>query len=104
MQLARFDMLRAICGLKDVGVRGMPFCSVAGVTRAAGTESVSQLAFVFLIFGLHEDAASAHQFLDARNEAAWSAVLQPTRQKGEANYLNRDAPGPLFDELAAKLP
>jgi len=113
LQLARFDMLRAICGLKDVGVPGMSFCSVAADTRAAGTEPVSQLAFVFLIFGLHEDAASAHQFLDARHEAApwlrysleaWSAVLQPTRHKGEANYLDRETPGPLFDELAPELP
>src|SRR5438105_2578221 len=85
LQLARFDMLRAICGLRDVGVSGMPFCSVAADTRGAGTEPVSQLAFVFLIFGLHENADSANQYVDARHEAApwlryalesWSAVLQ----------------------------
>jgi len=113
LQLARFDMLRALCGLRDVGVTGMPFCSIAADSRGAGTEPVSQLAFVFLIFGLHEHAASANQFLDARFEAApwlrhalesWSAVLEPTRHKGEANFLNREAPGPLFETLAPELP
>jgi len=112
LQLARFDMLRAICGLRDVGVSGMPFCSVAADTRGAGTEPVSMLAFVFLIFGLHENADSAHQFLDARDEAApwlrhaleaWSGVLEPTRHKGEANFLNRETPGTLFETLAPEL-
>ena len=36
------------------------------------------------------------------NEAreVWGAVLQPFRHKGEANYLNRMQPGPLFDPVA----
>jgi hypothetical protein len=66
----------------------------------------------FLILGLHKDAASAHHFFEARHSAApwlrialesWSAVLQPTRHKGEANYLNREEPGPLFEVLAPEL-
>src|SRR4029077_20930736 len=92
---------------------GMLFCGVGADTRAAGTEPVSHMAFVFVILGLHQDAASAHHFFEARHSAApwlryalesWSAVLQPTRHKGEANYLNRETPGPLFDELAPELP
>jgi hypothetical protein len=113
LQLARFDLLRAVSDLRDVGTPGMLFSGIGADTRAAGTEPVSHLAFVFLIFGLHKDAASANHFLDARFAAApwlrialesWSAVLQPTRHKGEANYLNRDEPGPLFDILAPDLP
>ena len=112
LQMARFDLLRAVSDLRDVGTPRMLYCGVGADTRAAGTEPVSHMAFVFLILGLHKDAGSAHHFFEARHAAApwlrialesWSAVLQPTRHKGEANYLNREEPGPLFEVLAPEL-
>lgn len=109
IQLARFDSLRTAEDMAAEERAGVHFCGVAADTRAAATEPASQQAFKFLIFGLHEDAASAHRFLDNRralvpwlDEAleVWEAVLQPFRHTGEANYLERGQPGPLFDSLA----
>jgi heme-degrading monooxygenase HmoA len=74
-------------------------------TRAAGTEPASQEAFTFLIFGLHEDAASAQRFLADRvawlDEAqeVWSGILEPFRHHGTANYLDGADPGPLFESM-----
>lgn len=104
--LIRFDSIRA-AGAIEVGDQpGVLFCGVAADTRAAGTEPASQQAFAFAMLGLHQDAASAHSLLhDYRRLApwmieareAWGAVLRPFRHKGDANYLNRMQPGPLFD-------
>lgn len=109
LHLARFDAIRA-AGAFDVRDRqGVLFCGVAADTRAAGTEPASQQAFAFAMLGLHGDAASAQRlFEDWRSVApwmteareVWSAVLQPFRHKGEANYLNRMQPGSLFDPVA----
>ena len=106
LHLIRFDSLRTASPI-DVGDRsGVLFCGVAADTRVAGTEPASQQAFAFAMLGLHREAASAEQLLEdyrcvapwmADAREAWSAVLRPFRHKGEANYLNRMQPGPLFD-------
>jgi hypothetical protein len=106
--LARFDSLRAAGALDGQPRDGVLFRGVAADTRAAATEPASQQAFAFLIIGLHVDATSAHRELDERHELApwlaeaaevWSAVLQPFRHTGAANYLDRALPGTLFESL-----
>lgn len=106
LHLIRFDSLRAA---GTIEVRDRPsvlFCDVAADTRAAGTEPASQTAFAFAILGLHNDGVSAQWLLDNYRSVApwtvqarevWGAVLRPFRHKGEANYLNRMHPGPLFE-------
>ena len=106
LHLIRFESLRP-AGAIEVGDRaGVLFCGVAADTRAAGTEPASQQAFAFAILGLHQDAVSAHWLLENYRSVApwtvearevWGAVLRPFRHKGEANYLNRMHPGPLFE-------
>jgi hypothetical protein len=106
--LARFDSLRAAGELHARPHDGVLFRGIAADTRAAATEPGSQQAFAFLIIGLHADETSAHRALDDRRELApwfedaaeiWSAVLQPFRHTGVANYLDRALPGALFESL-----
>jgi hypothetical protein len=113
LHLSRFDFIRAAGGIEAGDRPGVLFCSVGADTRAAGTEPVSQQAFVFAMLGLHQNADSAHRLLEHylglapwMNEAreVWGAVLRPFRHKGEANYLDRLQPGPLFDPTALLAP
>ena len=103
--LARFDRLREPGPAPNGQASGTVFCNVAADTRAAGAEPASQQAFTFLILGLHEDAASAQRFLAERaawlDEAqeVWSAILEPFRHHGAANYLDRAHPGLLFESM-----
>jgi hypothetical protein len=96
LHLARFDTLRVsedpVCG----DWAGVLFCQVGADSRAAGTEPPSREAFVFVVLGLHADPDSAERVVNDRHEAVpwlddapevWSAVLQPFRHKGKANYL-----------------
>src|SRR3982751_6622275 len=108
MILARFDSLRAV-GDTNVGpLDGFLFRGIAADTRAAVTEPASHQAFAFLTLGLHADETSAQRAFDSRKETApwlseaaevWSAVLQPFRHLGDASYLDRNSPGPLFGAL-----
>jgi hypothetical protein len=109
LHLARFDAIRTAGAVEARDRPGVLFCGVAADTRAAGTEPSSQQAFAFAMLGLHATADSAQRlFEDWRGVApwmieaceVWSAVLRPFRHKGEANHLNRDQPGPLFDPAA----
>lgn len=104
--LIRFDSIRTASSIEIRDQSGVLFCDVAADTRAAGTEPASQQAFAFAMLGLHCGAASAERLLEdyrrvapwmAEAREAWGAVLRPFRHKGEANYLNRMQPGPLFD-------
>ena len=113
LHLARFDSLRTVSELAPDPDSCLLFCGVAADTRAAATEPASHEAFKFLIFGLHANETSAHQFLDGcpalapwLNEASevWRAVLQPFRHVGEDNYLDRKQPGVVFDTLAPAPP
>src|SRR5688572_8645299 len=108
VSLARFDSLRAAGAFDREPHAGVLFRGIAADTRAAATEPGSQQAFAFLIIGLHADDTSAHRALDGRRklvpwleEAAevWSAVLQPFRHTGVANYLDRALPGALFESV-----
>jgi len=108
IQLARFDQLREAGSATWDSTPGVLFCAVAADTRAAGTEAGSQVAFTFVVLGLHADVASARQLIDNRATGApwlddasetWSAVLQPFRHHGAANYLDRANPGVLFHDM-----
>ena len=108
LSLARFGALRR-AGEFVAGDRpGVLFCQVGADSRGAGTDVASQEAFTFVVLGLHADADSAGQLLDDRlalapwlDEATelWTAVLQPFRHKGKANYLTPAEPGLLFEPL-----
>lgn len=113
MHLARFDKLRAsedpVCAARP----GLLFCEVGADLRAAGTDPESRDAFVFVLLGLHADEDSADRLLTERravvpwlDEAAevWSAVLQPYRHKGKANYLTPAQPGKFFEPLGLPPP
>lgn len=106
VRLARFAALRHAGPVPDGPAPGTVFCNVGADTRAAGAEPGSREAFVFLMLGLHEDATSAQRFLatpvpwlDSAQEV-WSGVLEPYRHHGAANYLDRAAPGLLFEPMA----
>jgi hypothetical protein len=109
IQLARFDTVRTVATVQASDHPGTLFCNVAADTRAAATEQGSQQAYKFVILGLHENEAAAHRLLDdslriapwlAEAKEVWSAVLQPFRHKGQANYLDPIAPGSLFETMA----
>ncbi len=113
MHLARFEALRASEDPACKDWPGVLFCQVAADSRAAGVDPASREAFVFVVLGLHADAASAERLIDDRQSAApwldeaaevWSAVLQPFRHKGKANYLTPDQPEKFFDLVAAPPP
>jgi hypothetical protein len=108
ISLARFDSARVALELGGARHEGVLFQGVAADTRAAATEPASQHAFVFLIIGLHTEQSSAHRALDDRQQQApwldeavevWSAVLQPFRHTGSANYVDRASPGALFETV-----
>ena len=107
VQLARFDRLRESGAMAERRPPGTLFCNVAADTRAAGTEPASQRAFTFLILGLHEDTAAAHRFLADRvvwlddAQEVWRGILEPIRHHGAANYLDRAAPGHLFEPITS---
>ena len=113
MHLARFEALRASEDPACEDWPGVLFCQVAADSRAAGVDPASREAFVFLVLGLHADAASAERLMNDRQSAApwldeaaevWSAVLQPFRHKGKANYLTTAQPDKFFETLAAPPP
>src|SRR5512141_536461 len=88
LHLARFEALRASEDAACEDWPGVLFCQVGADSRAAGVDPASREAFVFVVLGLHSDAASAERLIDDRRSAApwldeaaevWSAVLQPYR-------------------------
>jgi hypothetical protein len=111
--LARFDDLRETGPLATEPWPGCLFLKAAADVRAASQTAKSQQAFKFAIYGLHESEASARRAVDERLLIApwiegaidvWAAVLRPFRHFGEANFLDRAAPGPLFDVTAPTPP
>lgn len=109
LQLASFDKLRTPGLCDTANCTGLLFFGAGADTRAAATAPAQQQAFKFLLLGIHEDEASAHHFIDHNKQMApwlndcneiWTAVLQPFHHKGEANYLNTENPGKLFEVLA----
>lgn len=113
MHLARFESLRASEDPACQDWPGVLFCQVAADSRAAGVDPASREGFVFAVLGLHADLASAERVVDDRQRAApwldeaaevWSAVLQPFRHKGKANYLNHVKADKFFDSVAEPPP
>jgi hypothetical protein len=108
LQLARFEGLRAAGPIGGELPEGLLFCTVGADWRASGSDLTRQEAFVFLLLGLHDSVAAAHEFVAARGRVApwmgeacevYAAVLEPYRHKGEVNFLDRDTPRLLFDGL-----
>jgi hypothetical protein len=107
--LANFDVVRKAGNSNTVDFPGLLFFSIGADTRAAITAPDSQQAFKFVLVGIHEDEKSANDFIENKEaispwlkeaKETWSAVLQPFHHKGEANYLNKENPGKLFEVLA----
>lgn len=68
---------------------------------------------MFIVLGLHTDAASAERLVYDGGAAApwldeaaevWSAVLQPFRHKGKANYLTPAEPDKFLEPSAVPPP
>lgn len=113
MHLARFETLRASEDPSCEDRPGVLFCEVAADSRAAGVDPATREAFVFVVLGLHSDAASAEHLVDDRQSVApwldeaaevWSGVLQPFRHKGKANYLSATQPDKFFESGAEPPP
>ena len=111
--LVRFDEMRKGGPVPESVQGGVLFRNVAADVRAAATDQLSETAFKFVVYGLHESIESARQAIDDRlndmtwlGEAkeTWCAVLAPFRQHGEANFLNPEEPGCLFETLQQEPP
>ena len=109
LTLARFDDIREMGPLQPRDDADCHFFGCGADLRAAGSFSKSMKAYKFAILGLHGTEESARATMAARGELApwiaearevWSGVLQPFRHFGEANFLDRSAPGPLYGEMA----
>jgi hypothetical protein len=107
--LANFDAIRTAGNSNTADFPGLLFFSIGADTRAAITAPDSQQAFKFVLLGIHEDEKSANDFIENKEaispwlkeaKETWCAVLQPFHHKGEANYLNKETPGKMFDVLA----
>lgn len=103
--LARFDDLRETGPVAGAGEDCL-FLMAGADVRAAATDPKSQRAFKFVVYGLHTSEESAKRSVDERltlcpwladAKEVWGAVLKPFRHFGEANYLQPDAPAPVFD-------
>lgn len=88
------------------------FQNCAADVRAASQYAKSYCAFKFALYGLHESEESARRAIEVRlstapwfKEAAevWTGLLQPFRHFGEANYLDPQSPGPVY-ECTASIP
>lgn len=113
IHLARFDELRTSEDPACDDWPGVLFCQVGADPRAAGTELATREAFVFALLGLHADEDSADRLVRERHTVVpwldeavevWSAVLQPYRHKGKANYLTPAEPGTFFEPLGSPPP
>jgi hypothetical protein len=108
LSLARFDTKRQASAFELAPCRDALFLALGADTRAAAAEPATQEAFTLLLISLHENEASANRAMDERRRVAprfaeaaevWSAVLQPFRHTGAANYLDRTSPGEVFGSL-----
>ena len=106
--LVRFDEVRIGGSVGGNGGDGVFFQDVAADIRAAATAMDSEMAFKFAIFGLHDSVDSARRALNDRIVAmpwiaeakeTWCAVLSPFRHFGEANFLDTNGAGPVFEMM-----
>ncbi len=106
LTLVQFDTVQCAGPLNDPSIEGVLFKSVGADPRSAGTSVKDMTGYKFVIFALHDSLESAVEFHDKRSEIApwtksakevWSAVLLPVRHVGQANYLDPQNPGLLYD-------
>ena len=106
LHLARFDEIRSTAEVDTRCLAGDPVLWAAGADEgAAGSETGSQRALVWIGLGLHADEESARTLIDAGPDAVpcmsdaaetWAAILQPFNHRGEVNWLDAETPGPVF--------
>lgn len=103
--LARFAEARETGPVTASDSRETLFLKAGGDVRAANSNASDQRAFKFAIYGLHTSDGAARSAVEDRLNIApwigdalevWAGVLAPFRHFGEANYLDRNAPGPLY--------
>ena len=108
--LARFDSMQET---GPVAAHSYLQLLAGADVRSAATDPKSQRSFRFVVFGLHEGLASAEDALDRRGELTpwigdatetWAGVFAPFRHFGEANFLDRETPGPLYETLVPEPP
>lgn len=113
LTLARFESPRTTGPVETMDGEGVLFLGAAADVRAALSDAKSQQAFSFAMLGLHDSESSARRTMAAHEEHApwmsdavdvWSAVMQPFRHFGEANFIDPASPGPLYGQLAATPP
>lgn len=111
--LVRFDEMLVGGSLPDTTDEGVLFMNVGADVRAAATDMASESAFKFAIYGLHDSAESAQRAIGNRLKnipwitdatESWCAVLAPFRHYGEANFLNTDDPGSVFETMQPEPP
>ena len=109
--LVRFDDTRLGGTVGGSGDEGVLFANVGADIRAAATAMDSETAFKFAVFGLHDSVDSARRSIDERltsmpwiaeAKETWCAVLSPFRHFGEANFLDSNRPGPVFETMQAE--
>jgi len=108
--LAQFDSMRETGEVLEHSYLQL----LAGAdVRASATDAKSQRAFRFVVFGLHESQTSAEDAVDRRMELtpwiaeaaeAWAGVFAPFRHFGEANFLDPQEPGSLYESLVPEPP
>ena len=108
LHLARFDELTTLPPASTSMQPDGPVVWMVGadeLASGAGGGAGGQRAFAWVGLGLHRSEASARALLEAGDAAVpcfdgaaerWSAVLQPFNHRGEVNWLDREAPGPVF--------
>lgn len=111
--LVRFDEIQVGPSLPDTTDEGVLFRNVGADVRAAATDMSSESAFKFAIYGLHDSEESGRRAIDRRlmdmpwvSNAAetWCALLAPFRHYGEANFLDPEHPGPVFEIMHPEPP
>lgn len=103
--LARFADIRQTGPVFPPTTPDTLFLKAAADVRAGNSSGRDQRAFKFAVYGLHTSEEAARHAVDHRlsitpwiQEAmeVWAGVLSPFRHFGEANFLDRNAPGPLY--------
>lgn len=103
--LARFAELRETGPVLAPTSPDTLFLKAAADIRAANSTSKDQRGFKFVVYGLHSSEEAAREAVDQRLAITpwiqdamevWAGVVSPFRHFGEANFLDRAAPGPLY--------
>jgi len=107
LTLARFEELQAPSPIDPQGQDTL-FLEVGADIRASNSDWKRMEAFKFVLLGLHSSEDAARQAVESRTLIApwfsgamelWSGVLRPFRHFGEANFVDPQNPGPVFESV-----